>query len=103
MEPEGFEWRPAAPGVSGKVMGRFTEDDVYIGNYEWTKAGGVLTLGPERTQLLWVAAGQLTVGGVTYDPATVIFSEFEETTELAGTEGAKAVIFGLALPALVPA
>ena len=40
---------------------------------------------------------------MTYDPATVIFSEFEETTELAGTEGAEAVVFGLALPALVPA
>ncbi len=67
------------------------------------RAGGVLTLGPERTQLLWIADGQLTAGGVTYDPATVIFSGFGEATELAGTAGAKAVVFGLALPAFVPA
>jgi len=52
MEPEGFEWRPAGPGVSGKVLGRFTEDDVYVGNYRWDEAGAVLTLGAERTALL---------------------------------------------------
>jgi hypothetical protein len=99
MEPEGFEWRLVSPGVSGKVMGRFTEDDVYIGNYRWDKADGVLTLGPERTQLLWIADGQLTANGASYDRSTVIFSEFEETTELAGTAGAQAVVFGLPLPA----
>jgi hypothetical protein len=98
MEPEGFEWRPVSPGVCGKVMGRFTEDDVYIGNYRWDKADGVLTLGPERTQLLWVADGQLTANGASYDRSTVIFSEFEETTELTGTAGAQAVVFGLPLP-----
>ena len=103
MEPEGFEWRPADRGVSAKIMGRFTEDDVYIANYQWTEDAGVLTLGAERTQLLWVTDGQLTVNGVSYDPATVIFSEFEETTELAGTAGAQAVVFGLALPVGVPA
>jgi hypothetical protein len=80
-------------------MGRFTEDDVYVGNYRWDKDDGVLTLGPERTQLLWVADGQLTVNGASYDRSTVIFSEFEETTELAGTAGAQAIVFGLPLPA----
>ena len=103
MEPEGFEWRPAGPGVSGKVLGRFTSGDVYIGNYQWTEDKGVLTLGPERTALLWIADGQLTVDGVSYDPATVIFSEFGEATELAGTAGTQAVVVGLALPATVAA
>ena len=45
----------------------------------------------------------LTADGVSYDPATVIFSKFGETTELAGTAGAQAVVFGLALPVRVPA
>jgi hypothetical protein len=103
MEPAGFEWRPAGPGVSGKVLGRFTEDDVYIANYQWDEDKGVLALGPERTQLLWIAGGQLTVDGASYDPATVIFSEFGETTELTGTAAAQAVVFGLALPVSVPA
>jgi hypothetical protein len=85
------------------VLGRFTENDVYIGNYQWDEDKGVLTLGPERTQLLWIANGQLTIDGATYDPATVIFSEFGETTELAGPARAQAVVFGLALPASVPA
>jgi hypothetical protein len=103
MEPEGFEWRPVSQGVSAKVMGHFTEDDVYVANYQWSEAGGTLTLGPERMQLLWIADGELTAGAVTYGPATVIFSEFKETTELAGTAGAQAVVFGLPLPAGVPA
>ena len=80
---------PVSRGVSGKVMGRFTEDDVYVGNYRWDEGDGVLTLGPERTQLLWVIDGKLAVDGNSYDRATVIFSEFGETTRLAGPAGAR--------------
>jgi hypothetical protein len=80
-------------------MGHFTEDDVYVGNYRWDEADGVLTLGPERTQLLWVVDGKLTVEGASHDRSTVIFSELGEATELAGPAGAQAVVFGLPLPA----
>ena len=103
MEPEGFEWRPAGPGVSGKVMGRFTEDDVYVGNYRWDEGDGLLTMGPERTQLLWIIDGKLTVDGASYDRFTVIFSEFGETTQLAGAAGTETVVFGLPLPVGIPA
>ncbi len=99
MEPAGFEWRPAGRGVSGQVMGHFTEDDVYVANYRWDEGNGVLTLVPERTALLWVVGGKLAVEGASYDRSTVIFSELGETTELAGTAGAQAVVFGLPLPA----
>jgi hypothetical protein len=87
-------------GVSGKIMGHFTEDDVYVANYRWDDADGVLTLGPERTALLWVADGKLTVEGASYDRSTVIFSYLGETTELAGSAGAQAVSFGLPLPVI---
>ncbi len=105
MDPEGFAWRAAdsGRGVSQKMLGRFTEDDVYVANYRWDAADGVLTLTPERTQLLWIISGQLAVEGRSYDPETVIFSEYEETTDLVGTAGAEAVVFGLPLPAKVPA
>jgi hypothetical protein len=103
MEPEGFEWRPVSRGVSGKVMGRFTEDDVYVGNYRWDEGDGLLTMGPERTQLLWIIDGKLTVDGASYDRSTVIFSEFLETTRLAGAAGTEAVVFGLPLPLGIPA
>ncbi|MFD8820668.1 hypothetical protein ACFV23_56665 [Streptomyces sp. NPDC059627] len=99
MEPAGFVWRPSGDGVSAKVLGRFTEDDVYVANHRWDETGGTLTLAPERMQLLWIAEGRLTTGGVAYEPHTVIFSEYEETTELTGTAGAQAVVFGLPLPA----
>ena len=98
MEPEGFAWRPIGGGVSVKTLGRFTENDVYVANYVWDKADGVLNLTPERTQLLWIIDGHLTVEGVVYEPATVIFSEFGEKTALVGTADAHAVVFGLPLP-----
>jgi hypothetical protein len=84
-------------------MGRFTEDDVYVGNYRWDEGDGLLTLGLERTQLLWIIDGKLTVDGASYDRSTVIFSEFLETTQLAGPAGAEAVVFGLPLPLGIPA
>jgi hypothetical protein len=101
MEPEGFSWRqaPGGTGVSQKVLGRFTEDDVYVSNYRWDQAGGVLTLSPERTQLAWIIDGNLTVDGASYDPATVIISEYGESSALSGTQDTQAVVFGLALPA----
>jgi hypothetical protein len=102
MEPEGFSWRPLpGTGVSQKVLGRFTEDDVFVANYRWDKTGGVLTLTPERTQFLWIIDGNLTVDGASYDPETVIVSEYGESSALSGAQDTQAVVFGLALP--VPA
>ncbi|MER7197312.1 hypothetical protein CG723_44410 [Streptomyces sp. CB01635] len=101
MEPEGFAWRSIGRGVSTKTLGRFTEDDVYVANYRWDVAGGVLDLTAERTQLLWIIDGGLSVDGVAYEPHTVIFSDFGETTSLVGTVDAHAVVFGLPLPAPV--
>jgi len=43
------------------------------------------------------------VDGASYDRFTVIFSEFGETTQLAGAAGAEAVVFGLPLPVIIPA
>ena len=60
-------------------------------------------MGPERTQLLWIIDGKLTVDGASYDRSTVIFSEFLETTRLAGAAGTEAVVFGLPLPLGIPA
>jgi redox-sensitive bicupin YhaK (pirin superfamily) len=100
MEPEGFSWRQLPGiGVSQKVLGRFTEDDVYVSNYRWDEAGGVLDLSPERTQLVWIIDGNLTVDGESYDPETVIISEYGESSALSGAQDTQVVVFGLALPA----
>jgi hypothetical protein len=100
MDPEGFAWRQLpGTGVSHKVLGRFTEDDVYVANYRWDQPGGVLTLSPERTQLTWIIDGDLTVDDASYGPATVIVSEYGEASALSGAQDTQAVVFGLALPA----
>jgi hypothetical protein len=100
MEPDGFPWRPRpGTGVAHKVLGRFTEDDVYIANYRWDQTGGELNLPPERMHLLWIIDGHLSANGDTHHPATVIISEYGESTLLTGTQNTHAVVFGLALPA----
>jgi hypothetical protein len=102
MVPEAFYWRDNGNGVSVKMLGRFTEEDVYIAEYQW-QTGGALALTPERMQLLWLKSGQLEVGGVRYHPRTVIFSDFGETVEVSGTEAAEGICFGMPIPAAVPA
>jgi hypothetical protein len=97
MNPDGFHWREYNDGVQQKVLGRFTDDDVYIANYRWSE-GGKLDLTPERTQLMWVSLGSVRVGAETYSARTVIFSDFGESVIVEGSEGAEAVVFGLPLP-----
>jgi hypothetical protein len=100
MEPAGFSWRQRpGTGVSQKVLGRFTEDDVYVSNNRWDEDGGVLTLSSERTQLLWIIDGNLAIDGASYQPETAIISEYGETSVLSGALDTQAVVFGLALPA----
>jgi hypothetical protein len=98
MQPRGFEWRQNGDGVSVKTLGRFTEDDVYLASYRWDR-GGTIALTSERTQLLWVSSGQVSVNGMACAPRTVIFSDFGETVEVQSASGAEAVCFGMPLPA----
>ena len=65
VEPTGFDWRPLGGGIYIKMLGRFTEDDVYLASYRWT-VGATLTLTPERTQLLWISSGAVDLNGATY-------------------------------------
>jgi hypothetical protein len=101
MEPRGFQWRQNGDGVSVKTLGRFTEDDVYLASYRWD-LGGRLALTSERTQLLWVSSGQVSVNGTTLGPRTLIFSDFRETVEVQGASGAEAVCFGMPVPSSSP-
>jgi hypothetical protein len=100
MDPQGFEWRHYGNGVSVKALGRFTENDLYLANYRWD-AGGMLSLTSERTQLLWVSSGQVSVDGTTCAPRSAIFSDFGETVDVQSASGAEAVCFGMPVPAMV--
>jgi len=98
MEPIGFEWRPLGDGMSIKMLGRFTEDDVYLASYRWTE-GATLTLTPERTQLLWISSGAVDLNSATYGARTALFAEYGETITVASRTGAEAVCFGMPAPA----
>ena len=76
---------------------RFTENDVYVANYQWGE-GGKLDMTPERTQLMWISKGSVRIGDSTYHARTVVFSDFGESVVVEGTDGAEAVVFGLAVP-----
>jgi mannose-6-phosphate isomerase-like protein (cupin superfamily) len=97
MEPQGFAWRPVGDGADIKMMGRFTEDDVYVAQYRW-EPGGSLGLTSERTQLVWVNSGQVEVNGQTYPARTAIFSDYDEKLLIRSDTGAEATCFGMPVP-----
>jgi hypothetical protein len=94
IDPEGFQWQPNGDGVSVRTLGRFTDDDVYLANYQW-QPGASLELTPERTQLMWVSTGHVQVNGVDHAPRTVIFADYGETLRVSSSGGAEAIVFGL--------
>jgi redox-sensitive bicupin YhaK (pirin superfamily) len=96
MQPEAFEWRSVAKGLSEKPLGRFTEDVLFVSHYRLDPEG-VLRLPADRTHLLWVISGEIEHRGERYERATAIFSDFGEATELTAPEIAEAVVLGLPL------
>jgi hypothetical protein len=97
MRPEGFAWRPAGAGLLAKDMGHFTEADLNIVAYQWS-TGGTVTLTGERTSILWIASGALSLDGRTLGPRTLVFSDFSERHELYGLEPGEATCMHLPLP-----
>ncbi|WP_159701760.1 hypothetical protein [Arthrobacter sp. 18067] len=97
MDPQGFGWRSAGEGVDGKILGTFSEDEVYVANYQWHD-GGVLELTPERLQLMWIISGKAQINGESVGARTVVFSEIGENLRVEGTAETQAVVFGLPTP-----
>ncbi|MER7003288.1 hypothetical protein ABT297_09600 [Dactylosporangium sp. NPDC000555] len=94
MNPDAFAWRPDGNGLSTKVLGRYTENDVYASKHRWDDDDATLVLSAERTQLLWISAGSVRIGDASYGPETAIWSAYDEITNVVGGAGAEAVCFG---------
>ena len=98
MRPEGFDWKPTSDGVDVKDLGHFTDDDLNIVAYRWSE-DAVLQLSAERTQILWIGSGAVSLDGQRLGEKTILFSDFGETHELHGVEAGEATCIGLPVPA----
>ena len=93
MSPDAFAW-VEGPGISTKTMGRFTENDVRFEMIRWDRSEAVHSLGAERTSLVFVTRGSVSVAGVSYGERVAIWSDFGESLEVAGEPGTEAVCIG---------
>jgi hypothetical protein len=98
MRPEGFNWRDESYGVDVKDLGHFTDDDLNVVTYRWSDYA-VLQLSAERTQILWIGSGTLTLDGRELSEKTILFSDFGERHELRGVRAGEATCIGLPVPA----
>jgi redox-sensitive bicupin YhaK (pirin superfamily) len=93
MSPDAYQWVDEG-GISSKMLGRFTEDDVNIQMVRWDDAGTVHHLGPNRTTLTFVLKGAIAVADQACAEQTAVWSDFEESHELIGEAGAEVICFG---------
>jgi len=98
IDPEAFDWLPLPddPAVQVRRLGTFTEREVTISRVRFD--GGVLGLGPDRTQLLFTLGDGLDAGGTTLGRWSALWSARGEETAVAGREGAEALLVELPRP-----
>jgi hypothetical protein len=97
MLPDGFDWLKDG-GLSRKSLGHFTEDDVTVEMVRWDGTGdAALQCAANRTSLIFVLKGSVTVNDTPYGAQTAIWSDFGESNELTADAGTEAVVIGLPL------
>jgi hypothetical protein len=97
MRPEGFGWKTESDGVEVKDLGHFTDGDLNVVTYRWSDSS-VLTLSDERTYILLIGSGAVSLDGRRLGDQTILFSDFGETHELHGVEAGEATCIGLPVP-----
>jgi hypothetical protein len=97
MHPGAYDWWPEAVGVESKDLGHFTEGDLTISPRRWEQ-GGSFTLGADRTSILWVASGSVSIDDRKLGARTILFSEIGETHQIVGVEPGEATVVGLPKP-----
>jgi hypothetical protein len=59
----------------------------------------VLKLSAERTYILWIGSGAMSLDGQRLGEKTILFSDFGEAHDLYGIESGEATCIGLPVPA----
>jgi hypothetical protein len=98
MRPEGFGWRDESSGVEVKDLGHFTDHDLNVVTYRWSETAE-LQLSAERTQILWIDSGAVSLDGRELGEKTMLFSDFGERHDLRGVRAGEATCIGLPVPA----
>lgn len=95
IDPDAFDWAPLAedPRVQCKRLGSFTERDVSLSRVRLD--GGVLGLGPDRTQLVFSLGDGLEADGKVRPRWTAMWSALGEESAVSGTGGAEALVVQL--------
>ncbi len=95
IDPDAFDWTPLAedPLVQCKRLGSFTERDVSLSRIRLD--GGVLGLGPDRTQLVFSLSDGLEVDGGVRPRWTAVWSARGEEVAVSGTGGVEALVVQL--------
>ncbi|MGC0367035.1 hypothetical protein ABH922_005019 [Rhodococcus sp. 27YEA15] len=94
MKPSGYDWSVDESGLSVKDLGHFTEDDINVQVVKW-EAGQHIALGSERTTIVWVSSGSLTVDDHDLAARSILFSDFGEEHDLVGAEPGQALLLRL--------
>jgi hypothetical protein len=98
MRPEGFDWKRTSDGVGVRDLGHFTDADLNIVTYRWSDAA-TLQLSEERTYILWIDSGAVSLDGRRLGENTILFSDFGETHDLHGVQAGEATCIGLPVAA----
>ena len=93
MSPEAFEWVRDG-GISTKTMGRFTENDVTFAMLRWDDMDVAHRLEANRTSLIFVMHGSVTIAGVTCGKHAAIWSDFGETHVVVCEPGTEVLCIG---------
>lgn len=97
-----FSWTrdPARGGLEFKHIARFGADDLGIDVVRWI-ADALLGLSAERTQLLFVIEGSLTVDGAIHGAGAAAFSDFGSSEVVSATAGTQ--VYRINFPVIVEA
>jgi hypothetical protein len=94
MNPEAYTWSNSRDGLQYKQLGRFTEHDLSIYKVRWEDEDALHTLRGDRTHCLFTLCGNISAEGRPYECHTMLWSDFDESVQVAGENGTEAICVG---------
>jgi len=93
MNPDGFAWKAAGDHVQFRDLGHLDEDFNPV-QYKLSP-GGQIELTDERTQILWVSDGRVTIDERALGAGTIVFSDPGEALTVTAEAESTAMVFAM--------